>query len=154
MGSVLSLPACAFGKIQGALCVALFCWTSIGEPSQSDGGDLLRETRGQGPHFHDRKLVIVLVDWCCSHHFVRHSLVALLEAPCAQMYLWDVDFWSICRNRTGDLVTDSPALWPTKLFLYHLGCKFSVCYFWFFLLFDWRGVGLSQHAKNQLNSCH
>jgi len=39
------------------------------------------------------------VDWRCFYYSSRNSLVALLEALCAQMYIWVLDFWSFCRNR-------------------------------------------------------
>jgi len=35
--------------------------------------------------------------WICT--FVRNSLVALLEALCAQMQIWVLNFWSFCRNQ-------------------------------------------------------
>jgi len=60
------------------------------------------------------------IERCCFYYFVRNSLVALLEALCAQMQIWVFDVWSLCWNRTGDLGTDSPALWPTKLVVYRL----------------------------------
>ena len=31
------------------------------------------------------------IDWCCFHDFVRNSLVALLEAPCARIF--SLDSW-------------------------------------------------------------
>jgi len=37
------------------------------------------------------------MDWCCFHYFSRISFVALLEALCAQMYIWVLDFWKFCR---------------------------------------------------------
>ena len=30
-----------------------------------------------------------LIDWYCFYYFVRNSLVALLEAPCARIFSWD-----------------------------------------------------------------
>ena len=36
----------------------------------------------------------LLFDWCCFYYFVRNSLVALLEALCAQLCMWMVEFAS------------------------------------------------------------
>ena len=32
-------------------------------------------------------ITLLKIDWCCFHYFVRNSLVALLEALCAQMFV-------------------------------------------------------------------
>ena len=34
-----------------------------------------------------------LFDWCCFQYFVRNSLVALLEALCAQAWVFSLDSW-------------------------------------------------------------
>ena len=60
------------------------------------------------------------LDWCCFYYFVRNSLAALLEAIWTQMEIWVLIFWSFCRNRTDNLETNSPALWPTKLVSHRL----------------------------------
>jgi len=60
------------------------------------------------------------LDWCCFCYFVRNSLAALLEAIWTQMEIWVLIFWSFCRNRTDNLETNSPALWPTKLVSHRL----------------------------------
>jgi len=60
-------------------------------------------------------------DQCCIHYFVWNSLVALLEALCAQMYIWVLDFLEFLpeSNRRS---RDSQ-LWPTKLVLHCLAWK-------------------------------
>jgi len=34
-------------------------------------------------------ICVYMIDWCCFYYFVRNSLVALLEAPCARILSWD-----------------------------------------------------------------
>jgi len=46
-----------------------------------------------------RELRLVgMINRCCFYYFVRNCLVPLLEALCAQMYIWVFDFWSFCWN--------------------------------------------------------
>jgi len=48
----------------------------------------------------------IIFDWCCFYYIVRNSLVALLEALCAQKWLLKVQSTGICPSNM------THALWP------------------------------------------
>ena len=58
--------------------------------------------------------MIAFVTW-------NSNLVPLLEGLCTSnpcRFEFSVFFWIVCRNRTDDLRTASPTLWPTELVLH------------------------------------
>ena len=84
-------------------------------------------------HVYKHLSLLLLVLRHCEHWFLFLDwwLLLLLETliyyPCFRVYVAQIHvdlssrFCEFCLNRTDDLGTDSPALWPTELVLHRLG---------------------------------